>query len=258
MYHEESKLHKHNELKLGEKIDAFFDPYIIKRATQPFKKYPGNQRVFLTNPKKANLPDISLLEVLKRRRSKRNFDASYSLTNEELSTLFKFSYGVVDKASLVKFDETIGLRPVPSPGGLYSLEIYLVLFRGESKSGLYHFRPDEFSLELIKEGDFLEDLKKSTFAQAPEDYISNSCGMILITGVYERLAIKYGDRAYRFMLHESGFVSQNISLILDAQNLGSCMVGGYFDDEINSFIGIDGVFETVHNIILFGKEGQKV
>ena len=36
-------------------------------------------------------------------------------------------------------------------------------------------------------------------------------------------------------------------------NLGSCMLGGYNDDKVNTFLGIDGVFETINNIIVIGK-----
>ena len=78
--------------------------------------------------------------------------------------------------------------------------------------------------------------------------------MVITTGLYERLAIKYGERAYRFMIHESGFVAQNMSLVLEAIGLGSCMVGGYLDDKVNEMLNIDGVFETTHNILIFGKK----
>lgn len=61
----------------------------------------------------------------------------------------------------------------------------------------------------------------------------------------ERLLIKYGDRGYRFLMQESGFVAQTISLLAESINLSSCMLGGYNDDKVNEFIGIDGVFETI-------------
>lgn len=70
----------------------------------------------------------------------------------------------------------------------------------------------------------------------------------------ERLLIKYGDRGYRFLMQESGFVAQTISLLAESINLSSCMLGGYNDDKVNEFIGIDGVFETINNIIVIGKK----
>lgn len=70
----------------------------------------------------------------------------------------------------------------------------------------------------------------------------------------ERKPIKYGDRGYRFLMQESGFVAQTISLLAESINLSSCMLGGYNDDKVNEFIGIDGVFETINNIIVIGKK----
>lgn len=70
----------------------------------------------------------------------------------------------------------------------------------------------------------------------------------------ERKLIKYGDRGYRFLMQESGFVAQTISLLAESINLSSCMLGGYNDDKVNEFIGIDGVFETINKIIVIGKK----
>jgi SagB-type dehydrogenase family enzyme len=66
--------------------------------------------------------------------------------------------------------------------------------------------------------------------------------------------IKYGERGYRFIMLEIGFVSENISLICDGLGLGSCMAGGYLDNEINDMLEIDGTFETVQNVIIVGKK----
>ena len=37
-------------------------------------------------------------------------------------------------------------------------------------------------------------------------------------------------------------------------SIGVLMVGGYLDDKVNEVLGIDGVFETTHNILIFGKK----
>lgn len=86
---------------------------------------------------------------------------------------------------------------------------------------------------------------------------SGSC-VIVTTGIIERLIIKYGDRGYRFLLQESGFVAQTISLLAEALGLGSCMLGGYNDDKVNDFLGVDGVFETINNVIVIGKKNENL
>ena len=34
--------------------------------------------------------------------------------------------------------------------------------------------------------------------------------------------------------------------------LGSCMLGSYFDDEVNEVLGVDGVLEAVQNVMVVG------
>ena len=58
-------------------------------------------------------------------------------------------------------------------------------------------------------------------------------------------------------MQESGAVGQNISLIAETLNLGACWIGGYLDDRLNEFLEIDGVFETINNVIILGKNQEK-
>ena len=77
--------------------------------------------------------------------------------------------------------------------------------------------------------------------------------MIITTGFPERMMIKYGERGYRFLLQESGFVGQTISLIAESMEIGSCWVGGYLDDKLCEFLHIDGAYESINNVIILGK-----
>jgi SagB-type dehydrogenase family enzyme len=146
----------------------------------------------------------------------------------------------------------VGYRNVPSGGALYPLEIYMIVFNSHIESGVYHYRADINSLEQLKTGNFVEELLNIIQAEPYVNMKSSSC-LIITTGVIERVIIKYGDRGYRFMMQEVGFVAQTISLLSESIGLSSCMLGGYNDDKVNSFIGIDGVFEAVNNIIVIGK-----
>lgn len=55
------------------------------------------------------------------------------------------------------------------------------------------------------------------------------------------------------MMMEAGMVGLSLSLLSESLNLKSCMLGGYLDDKLNELLGIDGVYETVNNIIVIGK-----
>lgn len=52
---------------------------------------------------------------------------------------------------------------------------------------------------------------------------------------------------------EVGAVAQNLSLMATALSLGSCQLGGFLDDSVNDFLGIDGVHESVQNVTVIGK-----
>lgn len=256
LYHENSKFTDYTIRSQGEKIAAFNNPYIIERASQPFKCYPGNTTIPLNDYIAIN-KNTNFFEILKQRRSLRDFDEKYKISLFEITNLLYQAYGVTYRSKITGYEINghIGLRNVPSGGGLYPLELYIVVFNGHIEQGLYHYRPDVNILELLKTGNYSEELNNIIQAEPFVNMKSASC-IIITTGIIERILIKYGDRGYRFLMQESGFVAQTISLLAEALKLGSCMLGGYNDDKVNNFLNIDGVFETVNNIMVVGKRKQ--
>lgn len=256
LYHENSKFNDYIIREQGLKIASFNNPYVAERSTQPYKCYP-NYKIIDLNDYAQLKKDSNLFKILNQRRSIRNFDENYKISLFEIANLLYQSYGVTLRSKITGADVEghIGFRNVPSGGGLYPLEIYIVIFNGHIESGLYHYRPDINAIEQLKIGDFSDDLNDIIQAEPYVNMKSGSC-LILTTGIIERLIIKYGDRGYRFLMQESGLVGQTISLLAEALDLGSCMLGGYNDDKINEFLEIDGVFETINNIIVLGKKSE--
>lgn len=255
LYHENSKFNRFSQRKLGEKINAFYSPYLTERSSQPYKCYPNAERIDLSPYKNLKPEGANYFDLLANRTSTRSYDPRYKISLPELTVLLQQSYGVTrrQKIETEGVDGHVGFRQIPSPGGLYPLEIYVVNLRSQCEPGLYHFRPDTCELEILKPGDHTEKLREMIYAE-PYINLPESGLVVLTTGIIERMAIKYGERGYRFMLHESGFLAMTMTLIAESLGLGSCMVGGYKDDQINEFLDIDGVFETVHNILIIGKK----
>lgn len=243
---------KYNELdirKLSKLTNIFYHPFVLSRAAQPFKRYEGHKKIFLDEYEDSSFsPD--LIQTIRNRKSTKRYQ-TYHISLKALYYLLRYSYGVNRK-------ETVNnliwkFRPIPSGGGLFASEIYIVMLNSQLSKGLYHYSPDDNSIELVKSGDFLNEIQ--TFAGA-DPYINSediSC-VVFITSFIERLYIKYGERSYRFMLLEVGFLSQNISLIAESLDLGSCMLGGYKDNLVEEFLEIDGVLESVQNTIVIGKK----
>ena len=123
-------------------------------------------------------------------------------------------------------------------------------------NGIYHYRPDVNALELIREGEFYQDLSNITSAEPWVNLEDASCA-IFISGIFERLMLKYGERGYRFLLQEVGAVSQNISLVAEAIGLACCQVGSFQDDPVNDFLGLSGIGETACNFMVLGGKKEE-
>jgi SagB-type dehydrogenase family enzyme len=245
-----AKLSRMSVRRLGARTAVMNDPYVQKRAAQPFKRYEGAPRFDLSVYGDVDL-QASLSELARSRKSSKAY-AGDKLTGMHISALLKQSYGVMRTELLHEARVPWQFRPIPSPGGLFATEIYLILINSDLPQGLYHYRPDLHALEQIKAGDFSSFVASSCGVEPYLDSAAKLGGMLLCTSLIERLFIKYGERTYKFMMIETGLLGQQLSLAAEALGLGSCMLGGYFDDEIHDFLAVDGVLESVQNVMAIG------
>lgn len=145
------------------------------------------------------------------------------------------------------------VRWIGQSAGGDSLEMYVVALHCSMSSGLYHYQVRDNALECLRQGDCTQLLLEKIQAEPYVDLVSSSV-VLFITGCVERQMIKYGERAYRFMQNEVGSVTRMVTLIAEALELGSCILGGYNDDGLNDFLQVDGVFESVQSVMVVGKE----
>ncbi|WP_452598087.1 SagB/ThcOx family dehydrogenase [Pontimicrobium sp. MEBiC01747] len=251
LYHENSKVNKIIARKQISQISMFENPYVVAKSSQPYKNYyqieTHDLEDYAIQGEKSDF-----YKTIENRHSGRNFDGDYKISLFELHKILFYSYGI-SKTSQVSETVNWSFRHVPSAGGLYPLELYVVILNGDIRKGLYHYSPIKNALSLIKEGDFTDYLADYSGSKPWVDIENASC-VVLTTSVFERQMIKYGERAYRFILMETGFVAQNINLVCEHINLASCMVGFYYDDKINELLEVNGVGETIQNILVIGKE----
>jgi nitroreductase len=80
---------------------------------------------------------------------------------------------------------------------------------------------------------------KESLAATWQPYVGDASAIVLYTAVLERSLWKYTDRGYRYILFETGHVAQNVNLVAESLGLGSLNLGGFFDDQIAAFLGID-------------------
>ena len=207
-----------------------------------FKTYPRLNSIKL-NPKLLN----NRLEIIMRkRRSIRKF-TNKPILKKDLGYLLYASSGLITSNN----DINKTMRPYPSAGARYPLEIYPLIFncRGIEK-GLYHYNLKQNSLELLLKEDLRSWLFKVT---GGEKWLQNSSVTFIITGVLDRTRIKYGDRGYRYTLIETGHLAQNVMLLATELGLGSCAIGGYIDNDIDILLDINIQKEHTLYLITIGK-----
>mgnify|MGYP001597827467 FL=1 len=208
-----------------------------------FKTYPRLDRINLGN---AKMPASKLTELLRKRRSTRQF-SGLPISKKELSYLL-FSYSGLTRLGKT-FDDS--RRSYPSAGGRYPLEIYPVILNCEGiKNGLYHYNIKENSLEVLLEENLQKWLNR---AFGKEEWLKNAAVLFFITGVLGRAHIKYSDRGYRYMLIEAGHLAQNICLLATELGLGTCSIGGFIDDKVNQLLDIEFQKEFSLYVIAVGK-----
>lgn len=209
-----------------------------------FKAYPRLDKVKLVKvlPKK----NVLLVDVLRNRRSIRDFSGE-SISIGDLSHLLLYSSGIVDPG--------LGLnesrRSYPSAGARYPLEIYPLVINesGDLKAGLYHYNVKGHYLESLLQMDLKHWLLKSTGNFKP---ITRASVAFIITGVLNRTRVKYGDRAYRYVLIEAGHMAQNLLLLATGLGMGSLAVGGYIDSKVTELLNLELVKEVPIYMIVVG------
>jgi len=201
---------------------------------QTYKSYPKSKVVEL--PRQFEKAAVPFSKVLLRRKSIRAFSIQ-PLSKSDLGFLLWASTGIQRKEQDYEF------RMTPSAGALYPIETYVAINNVEDVvNGVYHYNIRDQSLEEIKTGNFGDELAHAALAQR----ICAIAPVVFIwAAIFSRSKWKYAQRAYRYVYLDAGHIAQNLALAAVSITCGSCQIGAFFDDEINSIIDLDGVEESV-------------
>jgi SagB-type dehydrogenase family enzyme len=116
-------------------------------------------------------------------------------------------------------------------------------------NGLYRYHASDHSLERIES----DKDEEQVWGLVPhESYVREASVVLILTGSYERLRWKYGERAYRFVCMDAGFVGENLYLCAEALGLGACAISGFAEDKAEELLGIDGTSEIALMLMTVG------
>ena len=186
-------------------------------------KVVGAEGVFIELPAPRLISDVSVEQALKRRHSVRKFQQQ-SLSLAEVSQLLWAAQGVTTYRS----------RTAPSAGGLYPLEVYLVVGNVDGMvAGVYRYVPENHAVQQTVEGDVRKSLSNAAYWQ---EWVGAGAVVLVFTGIYQRTTKKYGERGQRYVHMEAGHAAQNVYLQAHALGLGTVVVGAFMDSWVKSLL----------------------
>jgi len=186
----------------------------------------------------------SFAKLLRERHSTRSFDDQRPITLAELSRLLD-STARVQSRSKTPLDPggggpmlTYTVRPYPSGGGSYELELYLAVDKCEGlPRGFYHYDADGHALVSIgvRVPEFEALLKGAEFAMGAPAVPQI---LITITARFGRISWKYSSIAYALILKDVGVLMQTLYLMATDMGLGGCAIGS---TNIELFAKVTGI-----------------
>jgi SagB-type dehydrogenase family enzyme len=193
-------------------------PHVLDWANMPdpFRHYEGTPVVDL--PADPSAPEMPALEVLGGGSGFTPAREGASL----LSQLLFYSAAISASKRVSSTGYRYALRVNPSSGNLHPTEFHFRA-RGvkEWPDGLYHYIPSMHMAEQRALGDIE---MKSGGSSAPL--------VFGLTSITWREAWKYGDRGYRYCLHDIGHAWQALVLAARAIGCDSFATGDFPDDEV--------------------------
>jgi SagB-type dehydrogenase family enzyme len=166
-------------------------------------------------------------KLLRERHSTRSFDSQRPITLAELAQFLDGTARVLSRSD-TKLDLDDGehtVRPYPSAGASYELELYLAVNLCEGLArGFYHYDAGAHVLAPI--GVPANELE-ALLAEAEEAMGAPAAPQILITiaARFGRISWKYSSIAYALILKDVGVLTQTLYLMATDMGLGGCAIG---------------------------------
>jgi SagB-type dehydrogenase family enzyme len=208
----------------------------------------STQTITLIPPEKITLGRMPLFSAIEQRRSHRKFTGE-PLTIEELSFLMWATQGLTRTVG----KQGANLRTVPSGGGRHPFETYLAVLRVEElPRGIYRY--DALDHRLLRlESAPIPTPEMLRDGCRHQNYFTDAAVAFIWTAVPYRTYWRYEKLSAKIIAQDSGHMCQNLYLAATSIGAGTCALDGYFQDEMDRLVGVDGQKEFVVYVAPVGK-----
>ena len=154
-------------------------------------------------------------------------------------------------------------RPHPSAGALYTARVRLIVLDVAGVApGTYDCVPERRTLRYVGPAPEVAEIKAlSTYLSRPATdpaAIGIDAAPVFL-GLYADLGLlrsRYGLRALRLALLETGHLAQSLLLVASALGLGGTTLGGFHDDLANELLGLDDLTQPLQYLLPLGRHRQ--
>ena len=211
------------------------------RATWPGKAIDLQQLL-----PESNNTGSSALNLFRARHSTRDFDDNDPITLTELSRFLDNTARIKahweNRADLGDGSGPMiayTVRPYPSGGSSYELELYLTIANCKGLDrGFYHYDADRHALVpiAVQPQDLEAQLDSAILAM---DAPNVPQVLITIAARFDRISWKYSSIAYSLVLKNVGVMMQTLYLMATDMGLGGCAIGNNNIDRFARMTGIE-------------------
>ncbi len=217
-------------------------------------EYPPLQRPLPEATEVVKLPeadpdahaDMPIGGIIDARRSVRKFTEE-PITMEELSWLLWATQGV----KKVFREGIASLRSVPSGGARHPMDTYLLVNSVTGiKPGLYRYLPLDHALARVGDHISSESAADGCLGQK----FAGDCAVCFVWSVIPyRTEWRYGPVSGKVIALDAGHLCQNLYLACTAMGLGTCAIGAYDQEKMDTLLGLDGEKEFVIYVAPVGR-----
>jgi putative peptide maturation dehydrogenase len=189
----------------------------------------------------------SLSSVLRSRFTARAFLMDRDLPLAAFSDVLAEVFGV-QGAETGPDGLTFLKKTSPSGGSLHPVEAYPLVVKVEGlRTGLYHYRAEDHTLELLEPMEVDQARNLITEATAGQRYFGEAHAAIIHVARFHRVFWKYRQHAklYKAVLMDVAHLSQTLYLSATARGLGAWFTAAINDGDLGLRLGLDPLTEGV-------------